>query len=145
MVIPADTPFVTRNDGPGLAIVLRAEVYAFATPPPLGANLAFQRLGSGVAAALPNAPVDVELSRVTLDSGAGTTLEAPPGPVLVVVEVGTLNLVTPGSEATLSVGNTAFVQGGSESALPNAGVGPLVLLVLTIFPVAEGGTATPAA
>jgi quercetin dioxygenase-like cupin family protein len=145
IVVPADTPFATRNDGPQPAIVFQVEIYASATPPPLGASLSFLRLGSGVATALPAAPVQVGLGRVTLDAGASTDLAEVPGPVLVVVEFGTLSLVTPGSEATLGLGGTAFIQGGTQSAARNAGSGPLVLLVLAVFPAAAGDGATPAA
>ena len=145
IVVPADTPFATRNDGSGPADVLQVRVSASAAPPPLAAGVLFYRLASGVATALPAAPVQVGLGRVTLDAGASTALAPVPGPVLIVVEFGTLSLVTPGSEATLSLGGTAFIQGGTESAARNAGAGPLVLLVLAVFPAAEGDGATPAA
>jgi len=145
IVVPADTPFVSRNDGSESAVTLQVRISPSANPPPSGGPLAFDRLGSGVAAALPAVPVQVEMSRVTLDAGASTTPMVVPGPVLVRVEIGTLNLVTPGSEATLAVGGTAFIQAGTESAARNAAAEPLVLLVVTISPATAGDGATPAA
>ena len=147
VLLPAGTTFTSRNDGEIPASVLRAVIHPFAPEPVAAPGIRFERLAAAVANTLPNGRGFITLSRVTLTPGASTLTRGrqQDGPDLAYVDVGTLGLTAPGTESTHSPGNMLFVEAGVDARARNAGVGPVVVLVLSISTdPAETGVATPA-
>jgi quercetin dioxygenase-like cupin family protein len=148
VLIPAGTAFTTRNDGTTAARAIRVVIHPFAPEPVAAPGIRFERLAASVANTLPNGRAFITLSRVTLTPGANTITRArqQDGPDLAYVDVGTLGLTAPGTDSTHSPGNMVFVEAGVEARARNAGIGPVVFLVVSIGtePVATD-VATPVA
>ena len=96
---------------------------------------AVQFLASGTVGAWPSGSVRVALGRVVLGPGA-RVVPAASETVLVAVEAGTLSLAG-GEERRVAAGGGVAQPAGTPREVRNAGGGLLVLLVLTVAPVAE--------
>ena len=148
VLIPAGTAFTTHNDGTTATRVIRVVIHPSAPEPVAAPGIRFERLAASVANTLPNGRAFITLSRVTLTPGANTITRArqQDGPDLAYVDVGTLGLTAPGTDSTHSPGNMVFVEAGVEAKARNAGVGPVVFLVVSISTEpADTGMATPVA
>jgi hypothetical protein len=104
----------------------------------------------------------VAIGRATLTPGARVPAPEVPGPVLLAVESGRLELTTPAGMvwvrravdgfneglalATLAVGDGALVPAGTATTWRNVGADPLVVLVVTITAaIGPPAPATPGA
>jgi hypothetical protein len=118
-------------------------------------------LVGGVIPDMPPAPVEVRLSRITLEPGASSPESSFPVPNLLYVETGTI--ICPGAEGRILYGPDGTVQGGGAGDIPvpagsalytpgnvadgarNDGTEPAAGLLIEFYPVEEGATpvATP--
>ncbi len=162
--LPVDpTPLQLRNDGTRAASFLDAIVFPSA---PQGAvpyttmdGVVVDPLVTGVADAVPVAPVELRIERLDVATGEQVILAAAAGPRLFVVESGTLGLaadagvitysgaagnnpgsiagrvrtVAPGSESLLTARGSVVVQAGASGRARNLGRTRLVLLSLTLL------------
>lgn len=156
-------PIELRNETGHATVILHAMISP--TPPSFvrpatGANGAItDPLVSGVASALPAAPITVQIDRVGIDTGRQVTLPPAPGPRLLVVQSGTLGLAAiagdisyssaasnnpgsvagrvrtaaPGSEILLTARGSAFLQPDASGIARNLGRNRLTLLALSIL------------
>ncbi len=168
-------PVEVRNEATQAAVILHSLISGtpptFARPATSANGAITDPLVSGVASALPPAPVELQFDRVGIDTGKSAALPSGPGPRLLVVESGTLGLaaitgeisyssaasnnpgsvagrvrtVVPGTEVLLTARGSAFLQPDAAGTARNLGRNRLTLLMLSIVPAPIANTPRPAA
>jgi quercetin dioxygenase-like cupin family protein len=105
--------------------------------------------------ALPTLPAVVALARLIYGPGAAGDRRALPGPLLLIVEAGSLTVqvtgaahrlpadqATPTEEHTLSAGDSLVLPARTTAAFRNDGSGPVVALAAGVFPTSAMASAT---
>ena len=161
VVVSADVPYTVRNVGAARSKLLEVRLHSGGPGPDAIRSIDHQIFIIDVSAPVRGGAAAVELARVSIPTGAELPPFAPDVAPLLVVEAGAAELVTAGPGTAAAAGERIIVPPGQRIALETVPRGAtytvrnaistgarLVLLVLTMNPVAEGATrglaATPA-
>ena len=159
VVTPGGTAVTYANAGAGPSAVLVGGVFPADTPLPTAfpPGVSVRPLAVGVVTAYPPDAAGIGFLRVTLGPGAVLPPGEVFGPTLTYLEVGTVAYqavqgdvqivraapggtpvvgvpATPGTEATLTTGDTTVEQHGTVSGLRNLGDAPAVALAFAVLP-----------
>lgn len=166
-VLPSSATYTLRNDGAEAATALVAAIFVPGAPSravprsdpalenpvtawPVGIGV--QPLAGGFTTALPQDAVSAGVGRMTLAPGGRIPEITAPGPLLLTVESGTVDLEIGGGavwvrdgatgrssaavSAPLDAGDGAFVPPGGVISLVNPNESPAVISLLTVAPIA---------
>jgi hypothetical protein len=163
--LPSSSIYELRNDGtlPASLIVVaislpdapqrasyRQNTAAYLAGTPLPTGVATERLAGGFVTDIPPGPAAGKIGQITLGPGGRLSEFTAPGPLLIAIESGTVDVEPPGSSAwirdgsigttqitasaSLSEGDGALIPTGRAITLSNPVQTPAVITLVTIAP-----------